>query len=265
MALMAIAAEGSADSLSRPVLSAYTISVGDAHLTDTYLSPLRYTGQSLSLDYERRQAMRFDPERWSMRLSGRLEGMHTRNQARNATMWALNLHLEWGMTRRFTPLPRMSVGAGGSTSLTGGVLYNRRNGNNPVSAKCAWTVNLTGYCAYRLRLGSLPVTLTYQPTIPVAGVFFAPAYGELYYEIYMGNHSGLVHPAWWGNYFVMENLVTADLHFGATALRVGFRSNVLSTRHSDINTRIISNCLVVGVSGLSQSLDPRHCPPTIVY
>ncbi len=258
VAFVAHGADSDSVTVVRPVNASYTLGVGQGCLTDTYLSPLKYDGQAFSLDYERRQAMKFDPRRWSMRLAGRLEMMHTQNSPRNTTLWDIGLKLQWGMTRRFTLPHDLTLAAGGSTSLYLGCLYNSRNGNNPVSAKASWTVDLTGYAAWRAKIGSLPVTLTYQPTLPVAGGFFSPDYGELYYEIYMGNHSGLVHPAWWGNYFAMENLVTADFHFGATALRVGFRSNVLSTKVEDINTRIISNCLVLGVSGDWMSLDPRR-------
>lgn len=260
MAVSSVPASAECDSIMevRPVNASYSVGMGAGALTDTYLSPLRYEGLSFSLDYARRQAMRFDPQRWTMRLAGRLEAMYTQNASRNTTLWDAGLLLQWGMTRRFQLPHNITLAAGGSTSLYAGCLYNSRNGNNPASAKASWTVDVTGYCVWRARIGSLPVTLTYQPTLPVAGIFFSPDYGELYYEIYMGNHSGLLHPAWWGNYFSMENLVTADFHFGATALRVGFRSNVLSTRIENINTRIISNSFVVGVSGDWMSLDPRR-------
>jgi len=102
------------------------------------------------------------------------------------------------------------------------------------------------------------VTLRYHPTIPLTGVFFSPDYGELFYEIYLGNHSGLAHCAWWGNYFRMENFVTADLHLGATSLRVGFRNNILSTSINDITTRTITYSAVIGVTTEWISLNPSR-------
>ena len=244
----------------RPVYAAYTVGVGPGELTDTYLSPIRYTGTAFSLNYERSQAMRFAPEVWTMRLSASLQGMHTRNIARNATMWSGELYLSWGMDRRWRISGGVTLAAGGSTSLSLGCLYNERNGNNPVSAKASWTVNLTGYASWNTRIGSLPVTLCYRPTFPVAGVFFSPDYGELYYEIYLGDSSGLCRMAWWGSYLSIDNLLTADFRFGATSLRVGYSGRLLSTKTSDINTRIISNSIVIGISGEWMSLDPRKHP-----
>lgn len=242
----------------RPVMSAYTVEAGSSHLTDTYLTPLKYTGWHAALDYERYQAMRFDPERWVMRLHGSLGIDRAENPARNATMWSLMLSADWGMMRKFRPVDNLTLAVGGSTGIDLGCLYNSRNGNNPASAKAAWTVNLTGYAAYNLNIGRLPVTLMYQPTLPVTGVFFSPDYGELYYEIYLGDHGGLVHGAWWGNYFSLDNRVTADLHLSATSLRLGYHGKVFSSKVNDITTNIFTHSFLIGVSGEWMSLNPRR-------
>ncbi len=240
----------------RPVVSAYTFEIGGTQITDTYLSPLRYSGWSASLQYERLQAMKFSPERWIMQLRAGLTIDGTENPAKNASMWNAALRLEWGMMHRWQLPNRLTLALGGSTGIDFGCLYSSRNGNNPASAKASWTINITAMASYQLKIGKLPITLRYQPTIPVTGIFFAPDYGELYYEIYLGDDSGLVHPAWWGNYFRMENLLTADLHFGNTCLRLGYRGNILSTEVNNINTRIITNSFVVGISGEWISLSP---------
>lgn len=241
----------------RPVAAAYTFEVGSASLADTYISPLKYDGWSAAFHYERMQAMKFDPDRWIMRLSASVEVDRTQNPARNAVMWMGSIDASWGMLRRWKLPWSLTVAAGGSTGINLGCLYNDRNGNNPASAKAAWIVNATAMAAWNVTLGRLPVTLRYQPTIPVTGVFFSPDYGELYYEIYLGDDSGLVHAAWWGNYFAMENLLTADLHFGGTSLRLGYRNNILSTKVNHITTRVITHAFVIGLSGEWLSLNPR--------
>lgn len=242
----------------RPVTSAYTAEIGDARLANTYLTPLKYTGWSAAFNYERMQAMKFNPDKWVMRLAAGLTLDGTENPAKNADMWRLVGEFSWGMTHRWRIPCNITLAAGGSTGVDLGVLYNSRNGNNPVAVEAAWTVNLTGYAAWNTRIGRLPLTLRDQPTLPVAGVFFSPDYGELFYEISLGNRSGLVHCAWWGNYFRMENLVTADLHFGATCLRLGLRSNVLSTKVNNIVTRVVTTAAVIGISGEWMSLNPSR-------
>jgi hypothetical protein len=234
----------------RPVISAFTVEAGTSHLADTYLTPLRYSGWHTAFRYERMQAMKFNPEKWVMQLDLQIDGNHATNYA-GIAMWHADLNAGWSMMRRFSPFSAaqaLTLGIGPGTSLNLGALYLKRNGNNPVAAKGAWTVNASGYAAYNFKLGKLPVTLRYEVTLPVTGIFFAPDYGELYYEIWLGNTSGLVRPAWWGNYFNLDNYLTADLHFGGTTLRLGYHNNILSTKVSDVVSEQITHAFTIGVT-----------------
>ena len=232
----------------RPVVSAYTLEAGSAHIAETYLSPLRYSGWATALGYERMQAMRFNPRRWVMQLNGRLEVDRTFNPAHNASIWNAELQLSWAMMHRWNVAPALTLMGGGRTELDLGAYYSDRNNNNPAAAKASWTVGLQGAAVYQTRLRSLPVTLRYQVDLPVAGVFFSPQYGELYYEIYLGNHHGLARAAWPGNFFRLGNYLSADLRFGGTTLRLGYRCNILSVKASDIVTRHIVHTAVLGVT-----------------
>lgn len=257
-----VSAGESTDSVSggrplRPVFASYAVEYGSAHLTDTYLTPLKYDGWHAGFDYARYQAMRFAPTDWTMRLHFNLGVDKTDNPARNASMWSIMLNADWGMMRKFRLLQSLTLAVGGSTGIELGCLYNARNGNNPASAKASWTLNITGYAAYRVNFGRIPVTFMYHPTLPVTGLFFSPDYGELYYEIYLGDTSGLTHWAWWGNYFSLDNLLTADIHFGNTNLRVGYHGKVFSSKVNDITTNIFTHSLVLGVSGDWISVNPR--------
>ncbi len=245
----------------RPVFAAYTVEAGTSRLADTYLTPLKYNGWHTALGYNRYQAMRFDPSRWTMRLHANISLDRTNNPARNATMWSMLISADWGMMHKWRPSPGLTLALGGSTGIEGGVIYNNRNGNNPASAKGAWTIGLTGYAALNLRLWRLPVTLMYHPVLPVTGILFAPEYGELYYEIYLGDRSGLVHGAWWGNRFRLDNLLTADLHFGATALRIGYSGRILTSKVNHIVTRHFTHALTIGISGEWLSINPRKGLP----
>ncbi len=240
----------------RPVTSAYTMEVGGLSIVNTYLTPLKYSGLNVGLNYERMQAMRRNPDRLVMRLTASIKGGHTENPVKNAEIWRLKGDFSWGIAYRWRLPYNLTIGAGGSTSLNLGALYAPRNGNNPVAVEASWTVNATAYAAWNVTAWGVPVTLRYQPTLPVTGVFFSPDYGELFYEIYLGNDKGLAHGAWWGNYFSLDNLLTADIHFGATCLRIGYHGEILSTKVNHITTRTIVNSVVVGVSGEWLSYNP---------
>ena len=246
----------------RPVLSAYGAEAGSAHLADTYLTPLHYNGWHTALTYERMQAMGFAPETWVMQLNARISFDDTENRARNATMYNLEVEGAWAMMRRWRNPWNVSndltLAIGPGTSLRGGCLYLSRNGNNPASATGAWTVNAPAMAAYNLRLGRLPVTLRYEAMLPVTGVFFAPEYGQLYYEIWLGERHGLCRPAWFGNYFRLVNHLTADLRLGGTTLRLGYHNDIISTKAHDIVSRRITHAFSLAVVTEWISLSSRR-------
>lgn len=261
--LIAVAASAQTDTSTisavvRPVTSSYTIGIGSAHQANTYLTPLKYEGLAASLNYERWQAMKFNPQHWVMRLAFEVDLDKTHNPAHNATMWYGGINATWSMMHRWSITPSLTLGAGPATSLDLGCLYNARNGNNPASAKADWMIGGEGYATYKLKLGALPVTLGYHASLPLTGVFFTPEYGELYYEIYLGDHSGLAHWGWWGNYFAIDNNITADLHFGATALRLGFTMDYATTSANHIVARTTRYMFKLGLTGEWLSLDPRR-------
>lgn len=245
-------AQSEKETTLRPVTSAFMLEAGSSHIIDTYLSPLKYSGWSSAFSYERLQAMKFDPENWIMRLTLGVELDKSNNPVGNASIWGVDFEASWTMMRRWKMenlLPKLTVGIGPILNIDGGALYTSRNGNNPVAAKAAVTIGATGYAAWNVRVWRLPITLRYQPTLPLTGFFFSPDYGELYYEIYLGNHKGLAHWGWWGNYFRFDNIITADIHFGGTSLRLGYSGNILSTKVNDITTRFITHRLILGLSG----------------
>lgn len=238
----------SVSEISRPVYSVFTLGVGSAHMSDTYLSPLKYSGTQGWFSYSRLQAMKFDPERWVMRLGGRIQYKGVENSRGNNIMRYFAIDASWGMLRRFVVSNGFSVGIGGATSIEAGALVNQSNGNNPVSARASWTLDLTGYGSWRGHIGRLPVTCRVDATIPVTGIFFSPEYGELYYEIYLGNHSGLVHPVWWGSYTRFNTHATVSLHFNATTLQIGYMFDTLSTSVNNLITNDVCHSFTLGIA-----------------
>lgn len=234
--------------LLRPVVSAFMLEYGSENIRDTYLTPLKYKGWNAALSYERMQAMRFNPERWIMQLDARLSLGRMLNPAYTSLMWQFAFSPSWSMMWR-TRLPMgFTLAAGGNIGADIGAIYLPRNGNNPASAKASLTIAATAMAVWNGKIGRLPLTVRYQPVVPLTGVFFSPDYDELYYEIWLGNHQGLSHCAWPGNFFRLDNLLTADLHFGNTTLRVGYRCNIFSGKSGNIVNRDVAHCFVLGVA-----------------
>lgn len=262
-ALSAHARSEASPEVLRPVMSFFTYGVGTAHDAETYLSPLHYDGWTMELGYGRAQAMKGAPERLTMELDVNFRLDRTLNApARNSLEWRLSGQFRWGMMRKWTDVTpwKLTLMAGAYAGIEGGMFYLPRNGNNPVAAKASLVIGPRVAALRTIRIGRLPVRFQYRAEMPLTGIFFSPDYGELYYEIYLGNHSGLVRGAWPGNYFTYDHTLMADLVLGATTLRLGYHGVIHSSKASDIVTRAISHAFVLGVVTEWVSLDPRRRP-----
>ena len=237
--------------VERPAASFFMVDLGPASILDTYLSPVENEGVGLRLEYERKQAMRFDPERWIMQMNVGADYASVNNPAGNHVAHSLHADFKWGMMRRWRDVltPGLGVYVGPSAQFRGGAVYKPTNSNNVVSVRLHCAVNVTAMVSYDLNVKELPITFSYQATLPVMGVFFSPEFGETYYEIYLGNTSGLAHFGWWGNRFDMVNQLSADLHLGRTVLRLGYRNSVERTFVNNLKTRSVMHSAVLGVGG----------------
>ncbi len=250
-----VAAAVSAQDEGRPVNASYMFAVGSAHTADTYLSPLKYTGTAFALRYDRCQTTPFSPE-WQYRLGGRLGLTRTRSEGSGTLMWGAELDLRWGLTRCWQLPHALTLAVGPALALDAGCRYIRRNSNNPVSANAALSLAAVGAATWRTSLAGKTVALSWQPALDMIGAAFGPQYDELYYEIYLGNRSGIVHAAWPGNRLRLNNLVAVDLYLSNTAVRLGFESNTLSAKLGDNVTRVNTFAFVIGLSGNWISVKP---------
>ncbi|MBQ9585381.1 MAG: DUF3316 domain-containing protein [Muribaculaceae bacterium] len=247
----ALAQNESSEKPLRPVASMFSAQYGHSSVLDSYLSPLKYGGHAIAINYEAQQATGFNPEKWTRQLRLGVDYDYTHNPAGNHNMHSLLVDASWGMMHRWKDIltPGLQLQLGGETQFRGGAVYNAYNSNNVVSARIHWNVGLLGQAVYNTHIKRLPITLRYQAILPVAGAFFAPDYDEAYYEIYLGNHSNLAHFGWWGNRFDLDHTISADLHLGNTILRIGYRNRINTSWINNINTRDIAHYLVIGIGG----------------
>ena len=248
--VMCLAAEP--DSLPlRPVLTSTMFDMGrTGRLYDSYLSIMNYAGWNVGLRHERLQMSRRRPARMLTRHDLSLDYTSARNKPGNGVMMMGMLGYDYGLlyTARM-PVRGLTLYGGGQAGTRIGFIYNMRNSNNPATAKVDARLSLSGMAVYRFRIKRYPLTLRYQLSLPVAGVFFGPEFGQSYYEMFeLGNRAGTVHFGSFHNQFYMDNLVSLDLPLGRGALRLGYRNSVYSTRQDYIDTRIYTNSLVIGVT-----------------
>ncbi len=270
LAVLALAACGVAvaqtsGDVTRPVTSSFMIEAGSSSILDTYLTPLKYKGYHVRLEYERLQAMRFNPEKWIMQMNAGIDYDNVKNQAGNHVEHSLMVDFRWTMMHRWRNVftPGLQLAVGGDAQFRGGAIYKPSNSNNVASAKIHAAVGLSAMATYSTKLWGMPVTARYQATLPVAGVFFSPEYGETYYEMYVGNHGSLAHFGWWANRFDMINMVSLDMHLGTTVLRVGYRNRVESSWVNNLSTQMCTHAAVLGVGGDWMSLRKNSGPDKV--
>lgn len=238
----------SQESSSLPVKTvnhATLFGIGKAHLSDSYLSPLRYSGVSLSLMHDRINGSPYFGGRLLLQQQFQIETSITENPTASASEYygVINYHLN-----SFYPIVqrgsfRLMGGAGWDASLGG--IYNVRNSNNPGSLKIATNFNLTAMGRYRWRL----LTFRWQLTTPFAGMFFSPEYGHSYYEIFtLGNNKGTVHFGSFHNQLSFRNYFTIDIPLRKITLRAGYLNNYYQTAVNDLQTKIVSHQFMIGVA-----------------
>ncbi len=234
----------------RPVTAATTVSIGGGKIYDTYLSPVKYGGQSFGIHHERMRVSRFGGNRLTSQHLLSAEAEHAENPAGNHTMWGASFDYTYGMFYRFSSgVSDLNVLAGAQLDSRFGVAYNAHNSNNPANAKGDINFQLSGMAIYRWSIKGFPVTLRYQASVAMAGVFFCPEYGQSYYEIFsLGDTGGIVHFGSLHNQFNMQNLLTVDIPVNTWFVRIGYRNDIRTFRENHLRSQIYTNSFVVGMS-----------------
>lgn len=232
----------------RPIISEYNLGVGGMMAKSTYLSPLSYGGWGVRLDGNWSKIFNHWDGKALMSFDGGLGFDRMLNPARTALMYGLTAYFDWGLAWRHDFGRRWTLTAGGEAELYGGVLYLSRNSNNPATALASAGLGITLSGEYRFRLGKLPVSVYDRMKLPSLSLFFSPEYGESYYEIYLGNHQGLLHCGWWGNAFAVENHLQARLHFKKRSLILGWRLTHRSFNANHLKTTLTGNYFTIGMN-----------------
>lgn len=250
------------ETVSHPVKAVITASIGGERAYDSYLSSVEYSGTALSLTGRWLKAIGKASSGLVISYNGRIDAGLMSNPRGNSNLYDLKASFSFALSRRWKLPCRLLLSAGGAAEISAGAFYLPRNTNNPASARAAFTIAPRLSAAYPVKIGNLPLLLSEEVEIPSSGIFFAPAYGETYYEIYLGNRSGLVHPAWWGNRFRLYNMLAADLDIGPAALRIGWSLRCGSQSVSGNVSDFITNSFVIGVipGGIGLRKKPKTSP-----
>lgn len=229
--------------------SATLVGIGSSNLFDTYLSPLKYTGTSLHIFNERMRKTSWFNNKFTKQQLIDLEVTKTDNPVGNATQYSVLLGYSLGGHYNLIKTEKFRFSAGGLWNITGGVLYNQRNSNNPASARAYSNINLSAIAFYNWK----QITFRGQLDAPVMGIVFSPHYGQSYYEISLGNSVNVVNFASLHNQRALRTYITADIPISKISLRVGYLGAFYQTKIHNLQTHNYSNSFVIGL--VSESIN----------
>lgn len=228
--------------ITPPLLTnnSFMFGIGSANMYDTYLSPLEYKGISFRIFNERMRRTTWFNYRFYKQQIIDLEFAKGDNPAKNATEYWLLGNYRLGGHYSIYSTDKLRLGIGGLWDLSGGVLYNERNGNNPASARAYTNLNLSVMASYKLKL----FAVRWQMDTPIAGALCS--YRQSYYEMYLGNTVDMVYFASLHNQRALRNYLTVDFPIKNYIIRVGYLGSFYQTKVNGMQTHHYTNSFVVG-------------------
>lgn len=168
--------------------------VGSVSVLDTYLTPLTYEGQGVSLLHNTERTARWGRGRVTAYSIYTGHVAYLASPTDDGKEWDSELTAAGGWHYNWHPAPRLRLAAGGLTELSGGFTYNTRGSNNPAQGRLGLSIAASGLAEYRFPLFGHTATARLQADVQLAGAQFSPAYGQSYYEIFsLGHSQGIVH------------------------------------------------------------------------
>jgi hypothetical protein len=224
------------------------LGIGGYKMKDTYLSPERYGGLGYRFVNERMRLTKMANYRVSKQNRVNVDFSSAINGAENANFLSAFVDYSLGYHYRFLPDPFLKIMIGGSAQGMLGMVYNTRNGNNPITMHTDIDLNFSMIAIYEFRLKKQKFALRYQFETPFAGVLFSPMYNQSYYEIFsLGNTSGILNFNSFHNKFAMRNFLTLDFSVGNTTIRTGYFGNFYATKINKLDRQIISHNFLLGI------------------
>lgn len=233
---------------TRYVMRSTLFGVGHSNVFETYLSPLEYTGTEVRFLHESMRMTRLLGGKVSGQSLIQVNASYNKNISQTAEMyaglvnWSYALHYQFRMND-----DKLKILVGPMLDLNGGVVYNRRNSNNPAQAKAYGGLGASGMLIYKFRIARYPLTVRYQANLPLLGVMFSPEYGESYYEIFsLGNGGRNVVFTSLHNNPSLRQMVTLDFPIRNVTMRMGYVCDIQQSKVNNLKSHAYSHDFMIG-------------------
>ena len=233
---------------TRHVMRSVMIGAGHNNTFETYLSPLEYEGPEVRFAYETMRMTRLMDGNVSAQNLFQLHASYTENISQTNHTYGGLVNWNYALHYQFRPAKGLKILFGPMLDLNAGVVYNRRNSNNPAQAKAYGGLGASGMLIYRFRIKNYPLTVRWQANLPLLGVMFSPEFGESYYEIFsLGNGGRNVVFTSLHNNPSLRQLLTLDFPVGNTVMRVGYVCDLQQAKVNNLKSHTYSHDFMIGV------------------
>lgn len=233
---------------TRHVMRSVMIGAGHNNTFETYLSPLEYEGPEVRFAYETMRMTRLMGGNVSAQNLFQLHASYTENISQTNHTYGGLVNWSYALHYQFRPAKGLKILFGPMLDLNAGVVYNRRNSNNPAQAKAYGGLGASGMLIWKFRIRNYPMTVRYQANLPLLGVMFSPEFGESYYEIFsLGNGGQNVVFTSLHNNPSLRQLLTLDFPVGNTVMRVGYVCDLQQAKVNNLKSHTYSHDFMIGV------------------
>lgn len=233
---------------TRHVMRSVMIGAGHNNTFETYLSPLEYEGPEVRFAYETMRMTRLMDGNVSAQNLFQLHASYTENISQTNHTYGGLVNWSYALHYQFRPAKGLKILFGPMLDLNAGVVYNRRNSNNPAQAKAYGGLGASGMLIYRFRIKNYPLTVRWQANLPLLGVMFSSEFGESYYEIFsLGNGGRNVVFTSLHNNPSLRQLLTLDFPVGNTVMRVGYVCDLQQAKVNNLKSHTYSHDFMIGV------------------
>ncbi|WP_298645955.1 DUF3316 domain-containing protein [uncultured Proteiniphilum sp.] len=238
-----------------PVNQSTLFGIGKAFLNDSYLSPLRYSGISMSLMHDRIKGTPYFGGNLLLQQQFLIQTAITKNPTASASEYYGNIHYRLTGFYPLLATPNFRLFGGGGWEASLGGIYNVRNSNNPGSLKVSTNLHLSALAVYNWKI----FTFRWQLATPFSGMFFSPEYGHSYYEIFtLGNNKGTVHFGSFHNQQALRSYFSVDMPVHNITLRAAYLGDYYNTHVNELTTRMISHQFMIGFAVESLNFGGRR-------
>lgn len=218
---------------------------------DTYLSGYSYTGGGLHIGHESFRDARTGNYRWKYQIlfNSRIGAAFQEGNMQVAGI----INCSWSGYHPFKVCKGLTLLAGAQIQAEGGALYVPGNGNNPASAKLRTALAASGMAIYHFPVLGNDWVARYQIDIPLAGIMFAPQFGQSYYEIFgLGHAKGIVSFAHPFNTPSWRHMLSLDIPVGtrrhSTTLRFSYIADLYQSDINSIRCHMYSHSVTFGLA-----------------